>query len=94
MDTAAFAHITRRVIADDGGLDKFLPVACYPARREIRALEGLPAAIDLEVAVLEWARKGCDDPNEECLVAFRHTSSEFKIVRFVGAAEEHEIHVA
>jgi hypothetical protein len=92
MNISEFAQITRKIIVSGGGLDEFIPVACYPARRQIRALEGVPDGVGLEAAVLEWARQGCDGPAEECLVAFRHSSSEFKIVRFISQSEESELY--
>jgi hypothetical protein len=86
MTVNDFAAITRRVIERDG-LDGFLPTACYPDRREIRALEGLPDDVEPKQAVLKWAAKSAVD-GEEFLVAFRSGQSEFTVIRQHGKKRE------
>ena len=82
MTIEEFAAITQRVIARDG-FDDFLPTACYPVRRDIRTLQGLPADVEPEPAVLKWAAKHAGAA-EEFLVAFKSGPSEFTIVRQEG----------
>ena len=86
MTIDEFAAITQRVIARDG-FDEFMPTACYPERRDIRTLAGLPADVEPEPAVLNWAMKHAK-PNEEILIAFKSRPSEFTIVRKEGDERE------
>jgi len=88
MTIEEFAAVTQRVIARQG-FDEFVPTACYPEGRDvqIRALVGLPADIDPEPAVLEWAMKDAK-PKEEILIAFKSGPSEFTIVRKKGDERE------
>jgi hypothetical protein len=86
MNIEQFAAITQRVIASDG-FDEFLPTACYPARREVAALEGLPPGIEAEPAVLKWAAKKAKH-GELHLVAFKSGPSQFTVVRAEGAKHE------
>jgi len=74
-----FATITRNVVAD-GEFVEFLPTVLYPERRQLAALEGIPAGADTESIAVEWATEGALG-KEEFLVAFRVSDSEFKIVR-------------
>ncbi len=86
MTVEEFAAITRRVI-DRNGFDEFLPTACYPERRVIRALEDLPGDIDPEPAVLKWARKEAK-AGEEFLIAFKSAPAQFTIIRQHGQNRE------
>ena len=79
MEIEEFASITRNVIAESG-FDDFLPTACFPERRELRALTGLPDDEDPEKPVLEWAEGLAVGP-EEFLVAFKVDASHFKVIR-------------
>ena len=80
MTTKEFAVITRRVIAK-GGFEEFQPTACYPERREVKSLAGLPADIDTEEAVLDWAWRGAEN-DEEFLVAFKISDDYFRVIRW------------
>lgn len=86
MTPDQFATITYRVVAK-AGLADFQPTACYPARREVKTLTGLPPDIDPEIAVLEWAAQSAS-ANEEFLVAFKTAENSFRIIRCEGAASE------
>jgi len=88
MTPSDFAEITQRVIADQG-FDEFQPTACFPTRRNIRALAGVPADKDIKTVVIEWARE-IADPGEEFLVAFKTSHNTFKVIRLVGTLEEEE----
>lgn len=90
MELDAFAGITRNVIANQG-FDDFLPVACFPERREIRALDGLPSSEDLEEAVLRWAASQTKKVSEEYLVAFKCSISQFKVIRISAGNREHQV---
>lgn len=79
MITEDFAVITRRVIAKEG-FEEFQPTACYPERRELKSLAGLPADIDPKEAVLDWAFQGAVN-DEEFLVAFKISDDCFRTVR-------------
>jgi hypothetical protein len=92
MTLNEFSEITKQVIARDG-LENYHPTVCYPARREIKVLTGVPPAVDLETAVLNWAAKSIQ-PNEEFLVAFRLDGTRFKIIRRVGPYSEDDIYSA
>jgi hypothetical protein len=82
-----FATITQRVIARDG-FDEFQPTACYPARRHIAVLAGVPSEVDIQAVSTSWALKGAKQ-SEEVLVAFRIAPAQFKIVRIAdGITEE------
>jgi hypothetical protein len=85
-----FAKITRRVISEDG-FEGYLPTACYPIRREIKALEGLPSDLAPEEPVLEWAAESAG-LNEEFLVAFKVDDSRFKVIRRIGPFAEEQIY--
>ena len=75
--------MTRNIISRDG-FEGFQPTACFPARRNIAVLAGLPDDVDVEIASLEWAAQKCA-PGEEALVAFKISPSQFKIVRRHGS---------
>jgi hypothetical protein len=79
MTLDQFAEMTRRVIADQG-FDEFQPTACFPERRHVKSLAGLPDDIDPEQPVLEWAMNSADE-NEEFLVAFKIGDNHFRVVR-------------
>ena len=91
MTIKQFAAMTQRVIASDG-FDRFLPTACYPARREVAALEGLPPDIEPEPAVLKWAAKNAKR-GELHLVAFKSGPLQFTVVRVEGADRESAVFV-
>lgn len=91
MATDEFTEITQRVIATDG-FDEFQPTACYPARRHITALAGLPLDLLPEAPVLEWAGRSAA-PNEEFLVAFKVDPTHFNVIRCVGTFKESETFV-
>jgi hypothetical protein len=82
---------TVRLIISQEGYAAFLPTACYPTRREIKVLTGLPPSIDPEKPVLDWASKSAQK-NEEFLVAFKVDAGHFKIIRRVGPFSEDEIY--
>jgi hypothetical protein len=84
MTLDQFATITRQVIVKEG-FANFQPTACYPARREVKTLAGLPSDIDPESPVLEWAARSAA-PGEEFLVAFKVTTECFRIIRREGLA--------
>jgi len=84
-----FAETTQHIISNEG-FDEYLPTACYPVRREIKVLTGLPSDIDIELAVLEWASKSAAK-EEEYLVAFKIDANHFKVIRRIGPYSEDEI---
>ena len=84
-----FAAITQNVILNQG-FDEFLPVACFPERREIRALADIPENENVESVAIEWGRS-IAKPEEEFLIAFKYSPTEFKIVRVAGSDLEHEV---
>ncbi len=89
MKPSEFAVITQNVIHNQG-FDEFLPVACFPERREIRALADIPEDEDIEAVAIKWGRTIAKS-EEEFLVAFKCSPSEFKIVRVAGHDLEHEV---
>jgi hypothetical protein len=93
VDMDAFATMTRRVIESDG-FDAYLPTACYPERRVLRVLEGVPETDGLEAIALEWAVSQLEG-DEELLVAFKVDAGHFKVVRHaLGLAEERVYSIA
>lgn len=88
MKPSDFAAITQRVIRNQG-FDDFAPVACFPERREIRALAGVPEE-DIEAVAVTWGRS-LAKPGEELLLAFKYSPTEFKIIRIEGADVEQEV---
>ena len=88
MTTDEFAAITQLVIARDR-FDDFQPTACYPARRHMKTLAGLPADLEPEGPVLEWAARSIE-LGEEFLVAFKIDPTHFTVVRCVGTIKESE----
>jgi hypothetical protein len=90
MTLDEFSETTQYIISKEG-FDYYLPTACYPARREIKVLTGLPSHVDPEKPVLDWAAKSAEI-NEEFLVAFKIDGDRFKIIRRVGPFSEDEIY--
>ncbi|MHB8707188.1 MAG: hypothetical protein ACYC77_11855 [Coriobacteriia bacterium] len=88
MTLDEFASMTRDVIARDG-FDDYLPTVCLPERRHIAVIEGIPADVDTEVAVLEWC--GSNAAGEECLAAFKVDALNFKVIRRIGDLVESAI---
>lgn len=80
MTTHEFAAITRRVIAKEG-FEEFQPTACYPERREVKTLAGLPPNVHAEKAALDWAFRGADN-DKEFLLAFKISDDCFRVVRW------------
>jgi hypothetical protein len=91
VTTDEFANITQRVIGLDG-FAEFQPTACYPARRHIKTLAGLPPNLKPETPVLEWAGSSAE-PNEEFLVAFKVDPTHFTVIRCAGSFKEVETYV-
>ena len=89
MAPSEFAKIAQSVIRDNG-FEEFVPIACFPLRRELRGLADIPAADQTEEIVLSWANE-LAEPDEEFLVAFKHSATEFSVVRVCGSQKEHEI---
>ncbi|HQS60017.1 MAG: hypothetical protein B7Y56_15895 [Gallionellales bacterium 35-53-114] len=82
-----FANMTMKIIANDG-FDGYLPTAIYPARRNLVVLEGVPENSDIEHIAFKWASNGAID-DEEFLVAFKISSSSFKVIRqYEGVKED------
>jgi len=88
MTLDEFSKTTQHIISNEG-FDAYLPTACYPGRREIKVLTGLPSHVDPEKAVFDWAAKSAQK-NEEFLVAFKIDASHFKVIRCVGPFIEDE----
>ena len=86
------ATITQNVIREQG-FRGFQPTVCFPERRDIRALAGVPENEAHEPIGLRWAA-GLAKPEEEYLVAFKHSATEFKVVRFMSGTQEHQVYVA
>ncbi len=85
-----FSELTRRVVALEG-LDNYQPTVCFPARREIRVLTGVPVDTDLESTLLSWAAQSVQHL-EEFVIAFRLDSTRLKVMRRVGPFAEDEIY--
>lgn len=92
MQVAQFATITRNVI-DRQGFDGFQPTVCFPARKDVRALAGVPDDEPHEPIALRWAA-GLAEPGEEYLLAFRHSDTEFKVVHAVAGRLKHRVYRA
>src|SRR5580658_8388711 len=90
MKADELAAITRRVIQSQG-FAEFAPTACFPERRDIRTLAGVPYDEDHASIATDWAAD-LAMPNEEYLVAFKHSASQFKIMRCVAGQCEHHIY--
>jgi hypothetical protein len=59
-----------------------------PERREVKSLAGLPADIDPEEPVLDWAYRGAVN-DEEFLVAFKISDDCFRVIRRFDSAYQH-----
>lgn len=92
MQIEQFAAITRNVIQDQG-FDEFQPTVCFPDRRDIRSLSGVPADEAQEQIALGWAAE-LAKPGEEFLVAFKHSATEFNVVQCLNGAQQHQIYAA
>jgi hypothetical protein len=90
MKIEKFAAITRNVIRNQG-FDGFQPTVCFPEREEVRALAGVPEDEAHEPIALRWAAE-LAKPDEEYLVAFKHSAVEFKVVRFLPGNQEHQVY--
>jgi hypothetical protein len=77
------------VIAAEG-FEDFQPVACFPARHDVRALAGLPSGEDPEIPTLEWASR-IAEPAEEFVVAFKCDATHFKAIRQLGSSRESKV---
>lgn len=86
MTIADFAGMTQRIIANDG-FDGYLPTLARPVIRKIAVLEGVPADVDVEEAAKEWADKSVE-PGEEYFLAFKISSTHFRIVHSTGEHRE------
>jgi hypothetical protein len=84
-----FAKITRRIIARDG-FDEYLPTALYPGRNHVVVLKGIPAGCDVEPIAVGWAANGAIG-GEEFLVAFKVSSTAFKVIRRYPGGEEERV---
>ncbi|HKY29319.1 MAG TPA: hypothetical protein VJM12_15370 [Pyrinomonadaceae bacterium] len=92
MQIDEFATITLNVIRKQG-FDGFQPTVCFPERREVRALAGVPEHEAHESIALRWAAN-LAKPGEEYLVAFKHSASEFKVVQSSQGNLEYKIYAA
>ncbi len=92
MTLEEFANMTRRIIARDG-LDGFQPTACYPQRRNVAVLAGLPPGADVETEALSWALAK-SEPGDEVLVAFKVGERDFKIVRMASGEMQEGVYAA
>lgn len=81
--------ITRSVIARDG-FEGFLPTACFPKRKEVAVLKGVPVGVDIETATMGWASNKAK-MGEEYLIAFRVDSTHFKVIRRNGKQNEEAV---
>lgn len=84
-----FAKITRRIIARDG-FDEYLPTALYPGRNQVVVLKGIPAGSDVEPIAVGWAANGAIG-GEEFLIAFKVSSTAFKVIRRYSGGEEERV---
>jgi len=82
MDIAAFAELTKQIIAADG-FEDYIPTLLLPARQMVMALEGIPADVDTEQAALKWAEKTAK-PGEDYLLAYKINAKQFRIVHRQG----------
>lgn len=79
MTLDQFAEITKSVI-ENQGFDEFQPSACFPERRQVKSLAGLPTDVEPEEPVFEWASDSAGD-DEEFLVAFKTSEKQFRVLR-------------
>lgn len=92
MQIEQFAAITRNVIGNQG-FEGFQPTVCFPERKDVRALAGVPENEDHEPIALRWAEELAED-GEEYLIAFKYSATEFKVVRFCQGHLEQQVHAA
>ncbi len=85
MTLTDFAQLTLHVISEDE--DEFTPTCCFPSRKEIRTVTGIPDGVDLETATLSWAADH-SQPCEEYFVAIKKDPSRLKVIRVFGAERE------
>jgi len=90
MKIEQFATLTRNAICTQG-FHGFQPTVCFPERRDIRALAGVPESEAHEPIALRWAADLATS-EEEYLVAFKHSATEFKVVRFLSGNQEHQVY--
>jgi len=90
MKLDEFAGLTQKIISEQG-FDDFIPIACLPERREIRALTDIEANKETEAVVIQWA-KSLTESAEEWLVVFKFSTSQFKVIRMKGFEEEFGIY--
>ena len=90
MKLDEFAGIAQKIISEQG-FDDFIPIACLPERRELRALADIEPGEATEATVIEWA-KSFTESVEELLVAFKFSESRFKVIRIRGLEEEAAIY--
>jgi len=81
MSIDDFATITKRIIAKDG-FEGYLPTLCFPGRRLITVLEGIPLEkeSDMRRIAFEWALDEAQG-DEEFLLVFKEDADHFRIVR-------------
>jgi hypothetical protein len=81
VEIPAFAEITYRVLANTP-LSEFAPTVCFPERRQIQTLSGVPPEEEerMRDISLEWAASKAKG-GEEFLVAFRDGNACFRIIR-------------
>jgi len=89
MQIEQFAAITSNVIREQG-IGGFQPTVCFPERRDIRALSGVPEDEAHEPIALRWAAS-LANPGEGYLVAFKHSETQFKVVHCVSGRQEHQV---
>lgn len=90
MKIEQFASITKNVIREQG-FHLFQPTVCFPKRKSIRALTGVPNSEAQESIALRWAA-GLAESEEEYLVAFKHSATEFKVVHLLSGNEVHQVY--
>lgn len=76
-----FAVMTKRIIAKEG-FEGYLPTLCFPARRHLMVLEGIPEQkqSDTRRIAFEWALDA-GQADEEFLLAFKEDADHFRIIR-------------
>jgi len=92
MKSDQFAEVTRSVISKQG-FENFQPTVCFPERRQIRALAGVPDTESQETATRRWAAK-LANASEEYLIAYKCSSTEFAVVHFSPTGEDIQIYTA
>ena len=90
MQIEQFAAMTQRIISSQG-FEGFQPTACFPERRDIVALAGVPEDEAHEAIALQWAA-GLASEGEEYLVVFKHSPSQFKVIRVYQNSTESQVH--